>query len=90
MRENVRSDGSSMARTPIASPANWSSTMDSVGNLFSAVRTEGRGGWVDLGTGLINVGGFGDINLQGNVKHNFTNFAPRLDVAWQCPDEGQS
>jgi len=38
---------------------------------------------LDLGTGLVNVAGFGDINLQGNVKNNFTNFAPRLGIAYQ-------
>ena len=55
-----------------------------------SVTGKGAGGWVDLGTGLVNVAGFGDINLQGNVKHNFTNFAPRLGIARQRPDEAQS
>ena len=39
---------------------------------------------MDLGTGLVNVAGFGNINLQGNVKNNFTNFAPRLGIAYQA------
>ena len=49
-----------------------------------SVTGKGAGGWVDLGTGLVNVAGFGNINLQGNVKHNFTNFAPRLGIAYQA------
>ena len=49
-----------------------------------SVTGKGAGGWVDLDTGLVNVAGFGDINLQGNVKHNFTNFAPRLGIAYQA------
>jgi hypothetical protein len=49
-----------------------------------SVTGKGAGGWVDLDTGLVNVAGFGNINLQGNVKHNFTNFAPRLGIAYQA------
>jgi len=49
-----------------------------------SVTGKGAGGWLDLGTGLINVAGFGNVNLQGNVKNNFTNFAPRLGVAYQA------
>jgi outer membrane receptor protein involved in Fe transport len=48
-----------------------------------SVTGKGAGGWVDLGTGLVNVAGFGNINLQGNVKNNFTNFAPRLGIAYE-------
>ena len=49
-----------------------------------SVTGKGAGGWVDLDTGLVNVAGFGNINLQGNVKNNFTNFAPRLGIAYQA------
>jgi len=49
-----------------------------------SVTGKGAGGWLDLNTGLINVAGYGNINLQGNVKNNFTNFAPRLGVAYQA------
>jgi hypothetical protein len=48
-----------------------------------SVTGKGAGGWLDLDTGLINVAGFGDINLHGNVKNNFTNFAPRLGIAYE-------
>ena len=48
-----------------------------------SVTGKGAGGWVDLGTGLVNVAGFGNVNLQGNVKNNFTNFAPRLGIAYE-------
>jgi outer membrane receptor protein involved in Fe transport len=49
-----------------------------------SVTGKGAGGWLDLGTGLVNVAGFGDVNLQGNVKKNFTNFAPRLGIAYEA------
>jgi Carboxypeptidase regulatory-like domain/TonB dependent receptor-like, beta-barrel len=49
-----------------------------------SVTGEGAGGWVDLNTGLVNVAGFGKVNLQGNVENNLTNFAPRLGVAYQA------
>jgi len=49
-----------------------------------SVTGKGAGGWVDLGTGLVNVAGFGSVNLQGNVKNNFTNFAPRLGIAYEA------
>ena len=49
-----------------------------------SVTGRGAGGWVDLDTGLINVAGLGRVNLQGNVKNNFTNFAPRLGIAYQA------
>ena len=48
-----------------------------------SVTGRSAGGWLDLGTGLVNVAGFGDVNLQGNVKNNFTNFAPRLGIAYE-------
>jgi outer membrane receptor protein involved in Fe transport len=49
-----------------------------------SVTAKGDGGWVDLETGLVNVAGVGNVNLQGNVKNNFTNFAPRLGIAYQA------
>jgi len=49
-----------------------------------SVTGKGAGGWLDLGTGLVNVAGFGDVNLQGNVKNTFTNFAPRLGIAYEA------
>jgi len=49
-----------------------------------SVTGKGAGGWVDLNTGLVSVAGYGNINLQGNVKNNFTNLAPRLGVAYQA------
>ncbi len=48
-----------------------------------SVTGKGAGGWVDLNTGLVNVAGYGNVNLQGNVKNNFTNLGPRLGVAYQ-------
>jgi len=48
-----------------------------------SVTGKGKGGWVDLDTGLVNVAGYGGINLQGNVKNTFHNFAPRLGISGQ-------
>jgi outer membrane receptor protein involved in Fe transport len=49
-----------------------------------SVTGKGAGGWVDLSTGLVSVAGYGNINLQGNVKNNFSNFAPRIGIAYQA------
>ncbi len=46
------------------------------------VNEPGNGGWLDIETGEIRVGGVGDINLAGNVK-NKVNWAPRLGVTYQ-------
>lgn len=48
-----------------------------------SVTGKGAGGWVDLNTGLVNVAGLGDVNLQGNVKNSFTNVAPRAGVSYE-------
>ncbi len=47
-----------------------------------AVNEPGNGGWLDIRTGEIRVGGVGDIDLQGNVK-NKVNWAPRLGITYQ-------
>jgi hypothetical protein len=46
------------------------------------VNAPGNGGWLDINTGEIRVGGEGGINLAGNVQ-NKLNFAPRLGVAYE-------
>jgi hypothetical protein len=46
------------------------------------VNAAGNGGWLDINTGEIRVGGEGGINLAGNVQ-NKLNFAPRLGIAYQ-------
>jgi outer membrane receptor protein involved in Fe transport len=46
------------------------------------VNEPGNGGWLDIATGEIRVGGVGDIDLAGNVK-NKVNWAPRLGVTYQ-------
>jgi hypothetical protein len=48
-----------------------------------SVTGKGKGGWMDLDTGLVNVAGYGGINLQGNVRNTFRNFAARLGIAGQ-------
>ena len=50
------------------------------------VNEAGNGGWLDIDTGEIRVGGVGDINLAGNVK-NKINWAPRLGR--DLPDQPQ-
>jgi outer membrane receptor protein involved in Fe transport len=47
-----------------------------------AVNEPGNGGWLDIHTGEIRVGGVGDIDLQGNVK-NKVNWAPRVGATYQ-------
>ena len=46
----------------------------------------GNGGWLDLDTGEIRVGGVGDIDLAGNVE-NKINWAPRLGATYQINEK---
>jgi outer membrane receptor protein involved in Fe transport len=46
------------------------------------VNAAGNGGWLDISSGEIRVGGVGDIDLAGNVK-NKVNWAPRLGATYQ-------
>ena len=50
------------------------------------VNEAGNGGWLDLNTGKILVGGVGDVNLAGNVENNL-NWAPRVGVAYQLDEK---
>ena len=50
------------------------------------VNEAGNGGWLDLNTGEILIGGVGDVNLAGNVKNNL-NWAPRVGVTYQINDK---
>jgi hypothetical protein len=50
------------------------------------VNEAGNGGWLDLNTGKILVGGVGDVNLAGNVKNNL-NWAPRVGAAYQLDEK---
>jgi len=49
------------------------------------VNEAGNGGWLDLNTGEILIGGVGDVNLAGNVKNNL-NWAPRVGVTYQLDE----
>jgi outer membrane receptor protein involved in Fe transport len=49
------------------------------------VNEAGNGGWLDLKTGEILIGGVGDVNLAGNVK-NHLNWAPRVGATYQIND----
>ena len=50
------------------------------------VNEPGNGGWLDITTGQIQVGGVGDINLAGNVE-NTVNWAPRVGAAYQINEK---
>ena len=47
-----------------------------------SVNGKGNGGFLDLNTGMMDVAGLGNFNLQGNVKNSFTNLAPRVGFAY--------
>ena len=47
------------------------------------VTRDGGGGWLDVNTGEIRVGGVGGIDRTGNTENSFTNFAPRVGIAYQ-------
>jgi outer membrane receptor protein involved in Fe transport len=49
------------------------------------VNEPGNGGWLDLDTGEILIGGVGDVNLAGNVK-NRLNWAPRIGATFQLDE----
>jgi outer membrane receptor protein involved in Fe transport len=50
------------------------------------VNEPGNGGWLDINTGEIRVGGVGDIDLAGNVE-NALNWAPRVGAAYQLNEK---
>ena len=50
------------------------------------VNEPGNGGWLNLDTGEIQVGGIGDVNLAGNVDNSF-NWAPRVGVTYQLNEK---
>ena len=50
------------------------------------VNEPGNGGWLDLTTGQILVGGVGDVDLAGNVENSY-NWAPRLGVTYQLDEK---
>jgi hypothetical protein len=50
------------------------------------VNDAGNGGWLDLTTGNIMVGGTGDVDRAGNVKSSL-NWAPRLGVTYQLDEK---
>ncbi|HEY8550608.1 MAG TPA: TonB-dependent receptor [Vicinamibacterales bacterium] len=50
------------------------------------VNEPGNGGWLDLDTGEILVGGVGDVDLAGNVENRF-NWAPRFGVTYQLNEK---
>jgi hypothetical protein len=50
------------------------------------VNKPGNGGWLDLKTGEIKVGGVGGIGLNGDVE-NSLNWAPRLGIAYQINEK---
>ncbi len=51
------------------------------------VTLPGRGGWLDVNTGEIRVGGVGGIGLDGDIENSFTNLAPRLGLTYQISEK---
>ena len=47
------------------------------------VNADGNGSLLDLNTGLLRVGGVGDIDRNFNIDKNWKNFGPRLGIAYQ-------
>ena len=50
------------------------------------VNEAANGGWLDLTTGLINVGGVGDIALNGDIKNTW-NWSPRVGATYQLNEK---
>ncbi len=48
-----------------------------------SVNGKGNGGFAVLPEGVIRVAGYGGISDNGSTKNNYTQFAPRLGVAYQ-------
>jgi hypothetical protein len=51
------------------------------------VNEDGNGGLLDLSTGALRVAGVGGIDRSFNVENSFTNFAPRLGLAYQLTEK---
>jgi outer membrane receptor protein involved in Fe transport len=48
-----------------------------------SVNGKGNGGFAVLPEGVIRVAGYGGISMNGSTKNNWTQFAPRLGIAYQ-------
>jgi hypothetical protein len=48
-----------------------------------SVTCDGCGGFVELSTGQTRVAGVGGVERNMNVENTFTNFAPRIGIAYQ-------
>ncbi len=48
-----------------------------------SVNGKGNGGFAVLPQGVIRVAGYGGIGMNGDTKDNWTQFAPRLGIAYQ-------
>ena len=49
-----------------------------------SVNGKGQGGLLDYNTGDIRIAGYGPWGTNLNVGKNWTNFAPRVGIAWQA------
>jgi hypothetical protein len=52
-----------------------------------SINQSGNAGYLSLETGQISTVGVGNTNLSGNVKNNYTNFAPRLALSYKATDK---
>ena len=48
------------------------------------VNGKGNGGFANLTQGVIDVGGYGNVNLNGNVSNTYKAVGPRLGIAYQA------
>jgi len=52
-----------------------------------AVNAKGNGGFANIVQGQIRVAGYGPFGLNGNIKNQLYDFAPRFGVAYQLYDK---
>lgn len=48
-----------------------------------SVNAKGNGGFANVDQGVIRVGGYDGINLNGNINNTLKAFAPRIGIAYQ-------
>jgi hypothetical protein len=52
-----------------------------------AVNAKGNGGFANIINGFIRVAGYGPWGLNGNIKNQWNDFAPRFGIAYQLYDK---
>ncbi len=52
-----------------------------------SVNAPGNGGFANFTTGTIDVAGYGNIGLNGNVQNTYKAFGPRIGIAYQLNEK---